>query len=196
MKHLGISFKEKRIPLYTEQSNIQLEQYYSNYKVPVLLDGEFIVWDSMAILEYLAEKFPEHKGWPEKFADRAMARSMCAEMHSGFISMRDELPMNCRKKYSSVKLSDKASEDIERITALWRYFRRRYMNKGPWLFGHFSIVDAMYAPVVLRLKGYGIALNEIEQEYSDYILSQKAIIEWCESGGKESETIPMYEIDD
>ena len=72
-----------------------------------------------------------------QFSDRAMARSMCAEMHSGFISMRDELPMNCRKKYSSVKLSDKASEDIERITALWRYFRRRYMNKGPWLFGDF-----------------------------------------------------------
>ena len=102
----------------------------------MLLDGEFIVWDSMAILEYLAEKFPQHKGWPESFEDRAMARSMCAEMHSSFSAMRDELPMNCKKTFSAIKLSDEASEDIERITALWRYFRRRYMNKGPWLFGH------------------------------------------------------------
>ena len=195
MKHLDIPFAEKKIPLFTQQSNTRLEQYYSNYKLPVLLDGEFIVWDSMAILEYLAEKFPQHKGWPESFEDRAMARSMCAEMHSSFSAMRDELPMNCRKTFSAVKLSDEACKDIERVTALWRYFRRRYINKGPWLFGHFSIVDAMYAPVVLRLKGYGIALSEIEQEYSDYILSQKAIIEWCESGKKESEIIPMYEID-
>ncbi|MCU7940564.1 MAG: glutathione S-transferase family protein [gamma proteobacterium symbiont of Bathyaustriella thionipta] len=195
MKHLGIPFKEKRIPLFTEQTNPRLAQYYSNYKVPVLLDGAFIVWDSMAIFEYLAEKFPEYKGWPESFQDRTMARSMCAEMHSSFTALRDELPMNCRKTFSSVKLSDKASEDIERITALWRYFRQRYKNKGSWLFGNFSIVDAMYAPVVLRFKGYGIALNNIEQEYSDYILSQKAIIEWCETGKKESEIILMDEID-
>ncbi len=194
MKHLDIPFKEKRIPLFTEQTNAQLEQYYSNYKVPVLLDGEFIVWDSMAILEYLAEKFPQHKGLPDYFKDRAMARSMCAEMHSSFAAMRNELPMNCRKTFSSIKLSDEASEDIERVTALWRYFRKRYMDKGPWLFGDFSIADAMYAPVVLRFKGYGIALNEIEQEYADYILSQKAIIEWCESGKKESEIILMDEI--
>ncbi|MDX2503863.1 MAG: glutathione S-transferase family protein [Gammaproteobacteria bacterium] len=196
MKHLDIPFVEKRVPLFTEQTNSQLEQYYSNYKVPVLLDGEFIVWDSLAILEYLAEKFPQHQGWPENFKDRAMARSMCAEMHSSFPTMRNELPMNCRKTFSSVKLSDVASEDIERVTALWRYFRRRYMGKGPWLFGNFSIADAMYAPVVLRFKGYGIALNEIEQEYSDHILSQKAIIDWCESGKKESEIIPMDEIED
>ncbi len=187
MKHLGIPFEEKRIPFFTEQTNTRLEPYYSNYKVPVLLDGEFIVWDSMAILEYLAEKFPTHNGWPESFEDRAMARSMCAEMHSSFTALRDELPMNCRKTFSSVKLSDEAAADIERVTVLWRYFRRRYRHKGLWLFGKFSVVDAMYAPVVLRLKTYGFALNEIEQEYSDHILSQNAIIEWCDAGKEESE---------
>ena len=196
LKHLEIPFEEIRIPLFTKQSNTQLEQYYSNYKVPVLLDGEFIVWDSMAILEYLAEKFPDHNGWPGNFQDRAMARSMCAEMHSSFTAMRDELPMNCRKIFSSLNLSDKAHEDIDRVTALWRYFRRRYKDKGSWLFGEFSIVDAMYVPVVLRFNGHGITLNQIEQEYSDFVLSQQAIIDWCEAGKKESEIILRNEIGD
>ncbi|MCW8930451.1 MAG: glutathione S-transferase family protein [Gammaproteobacteria bacterium] len=193
MKYHNIDFEEKRIPLFTETTNTQLENYYSNYKVPVLLDGEFIVWDSMAILEYLAEKFPQHKGWPENSEDRAMARSMCAEMHSSFTAMRDELPMNCRKTFASIKLSNDASKDIERITALWRYFRKRYVDKGPWLFGHFSIADAMYAPVVLRFKGYGIALNEVEQKYCDHVFSHKAFIKWYESGKQESEIINAME---
>ena len=194
MKQMGLSFEEKRIPLFTEQTDAQLEQYYSNYKVPVLLDDEFIVWDSMAILEYLAEKYPQHNGWPESFEDRAMARSMCAEMHSGFTAIRNELPMNCRKILSLIQLSKEASEDIDRITSLWRYFRKRYMHEGPWLFGQFSIADAVYAPIVLRFKSYGISLGKIEQEYLEHVLSQEAIIKWCEAGKKESEIILMNEI--
>jgi len=196
MKHLGIEFKEIRIPLFTEQTNAQLEKYYSNYKVPVLLDKEFIVWDSLAILEYLSEKFPLLRGLPDDQEDRAMVRSVCAEMHSSFSAMRAELPMNCRKSFSGISLSPEAEEDIARITAIWRYFRRRYEQKGPWLFGDFTIADAMFAPVVIRFKGYNIALNEIEQEYVEQVLSQNAMIEWCHAGKQESEIIAMDEINE
>lgn len=194
MRYHNIDFKEVRVPLFTEHTNAQLKKYYSNYKVPVLLDGDFIVWDSMAILEYLAEKFPQFKGLPDEREDRAMVRSVCAEMHSSFSAMRAELPMNCRKTFSDIKLSSSAREDIERITALWRYFRRRYEHRGPWLFGDFSIADAVFAPVVIRFKGYNIELSEIEREYADYLYTQNTLIEWCQAGKEEHEIIAMDEI--
>lgn len=195
MQHLGIEFGEKRIPLYTDQSNAQLEQYYSNYQVPVLLDGEFIVWDSLSILEYLAESFPHFKGLPDDREDRSMVRSVCAEMHSGFTAVRTELPMNCRKTFTHFNPSQAARKDIERITALWRYFRRRYESRGPWLFGEFTIADAMFAPVVLRFKGYSIALQAIELEYVDFVLSHRAIIQWIEAAQQETEILERFEFD-
>lgn len=194
MTQHGIDFREKRISLYTDTMNEQLAPYYSDYKVPVLLDGEFIVWDSLAILEYLAEKFPHLQGWPSERDDRAMARSVCAEMHSSFMALRAELPMNCRKRFSGIKLSPAVAQDIERITALWRYFLRRYETRGPWLFGEFSLADAMFAPVVLRFQGYGIKLGAIEQAYAAHIMSQAAITQWCQSAELETEIIPQFEV--
>jgi glutathione S-transferase len=195
MKHNGIVFREKRIALYTDATRKELQPYVSNFKVPVLMDKDFIVWDSLAILEYIAERFPDSEGWPLDAKARAVARSMSAEMHSSFVSLRTELPMNCRRKFSNIKLSADAQSDAERIKVLWRKCRVEYGAAGEWLCGRFSIVDAMYAPIALRFAGYGIPLSGIEDAYVRSILKHPAIIEWMEAGGQEREVLADYEKD-
>jgi glutathione S-transferase len=195
MKHAGIEFTEKRIALYTETSHSELQPYFSNFKVPVLMDGDLIIWDSLAILEYLAEQFPDCEGWPMDPAFRAHARAVSAEMHSSFVALRSELPMNCRKQYSSVKLSADAQSDVDRIKTLWRMCRTEYGAAGEWLFGRFSIADAMFAPIALRFAGYGITLAGVEATYMQSILAHPAIIAWMEAGRQETEVLPDFEKD-
>jgi len=195
MKHHNIEFEEKRIALYTDTTHQELLPYNSNYKVPALLDGDFIVWDSLAILEYLAEKFPGSKGWPEDAKARAFARSVCAEMHSSFVHLRSELPMNCRMKFSNIKLSAKAQQDVDRIKDIWRKCRSGYGREDEWLFGQFSIADAMYAPIALRLMGYGIPLTGIEASYVQSVINHPDILEWIEAGKLEKEVLAEFEKD-
>jgi glutathione S-transferase len=195
MKHARIEFKEKRIALYTTTTHDELEPYYSNYKVPVLKDGDFIVWDSLAILEYLSEQYPDYKGWPADAKARAIARSISAEMHSSFVHLRTEMSMNCRKKYSNIKLSAGAQQDIERIKELWRVCRTHYGNGGEWLFGEFSIADAMYAPVALRFAGHSIPLTGAEASYVQSVLGHPNIIEWMEDARREKEILAEFEKD-
>ena len=195
MKHHDIEFKEKRIALYADTTPQELSPYNSNFKVPVLLDGDFIVWDSLAILEYVSEQYCDLKGWPEDAKARAFARSISAEMHSSFVHLRTELGMNCRRKFSKVKVSAEAQKDIDRIKELWRRCRSEYGAGGEWLFGQFSIADAMYAPVALRFSGYGIPLDGIEASYVQSVLRHPAVAEWMEAGRQEKEVLTAFEKD-
>ncbi|MGD8925841.1 MAG: glutathione S-transferase, partial [Thioalkalispiraceae bacterium] len=120
MKQMGISFQEKRVALFTETTNAELAEYDSDFKVPVLKDDELLVWDSLAILEYLSEKHLAGKGLPQDEKARATARSVCAEMHSSFVNVRNEMPMNCRRTFHGVKFSAEALREVERIKYLWR----------------------------------------------------------------------------
>ena len=195
MKHAAIPLAEKRIALYTSTSREELEPCHSNCKVPVLIDCDLIVWDSLAILEYIAERFPDSHGWPEDTKARTIARSISAEMHSSFVNLQSELPMNCRRRYTNIKVSDATQRDIERIRGLWRVCRDQYGGEGEWLFGKFCIADAMYAPVALRFAGYGIPLSGTEVSYVQSILKHPYIIEWMEAGRQEQEVLADFEMD-
>jgi glutathione S-transferase len=194
MKHFRVDFDEKRVPLFTETTDAELAPYFSDCKVPVLVDDDRIIWDSLSILEYVSETRLESRGWPADVEARAFARSVSAEMHSSFTNVRNELPMNCRKQFTGIELSAAAAREVERIKTIWRTCRTRFGSGGEWLFGDFSIADAMYAPVALRFSGYGIPLDGIEQNYVQSVLSHPGIIEWIEAGMAETEIIDMDEL--
>lgn len=168
----------------------RLLQYSPTGRVPVLIDGDTTVWDTLAIAEYVSEKYLDGKGWPADEALRAEARAVCAEMHSGFSGVRSELPMNCRAR-RKVDLSDLAKRDIARIDAIWSKCMRSY--SGPWLFGDFSIADCFYAPVVLRFQTYGIPLSEAANEYQIFFLQHDVLNRWVEAGKAETEIVPEDE---
>lgn len=195
MRHFDIKFTEKRIPLFTATTDEELSPYFSDFKVPVLQDGDLAVWDSLSILEYLSENRLEGKGLPANARARAVARSVSAEMHSSFPNLRNELPMNCRKQFSGRQLSAEAQREIDRVMQIWQHCRTKYGMGGDWLFGEFSIADAMYAPVALRFAGYDIPLDETAQTYVQTMLAHPAITEWVEAGKQETEIIEMDEVE-
>ncbi len=192
LKVSGLPFEEIRIPLYQPQSSEQILAYSPSGKVPVLLDGDHKVWDSLAIGEYLAERFPEKHLWPGEPMARAQARSISAEMHSGFSHLRTHMCMNCRRRFPGRGRTPEVRWEIARITEIWEDCRARY-REGPFLFGEFSIADAMYAPVVLRFQTYAVTLSPLASSYAQEILALPAIQEWLASAGAESETIPEFE---
>jgi glutathione S-transferase len=194
MRQCGIDFEERRIALFTDTYKEELAPYFSNGKVPVLVDGDLAVWDSLAILEYLAERHPNAQGWPRDPRVRAVARAMSAEMHSSFFAMRNALPMNCRKRFPGFVISDDVQRDINRIVALWEHSKRQYGASGDWLFGEFSIADAMYAPVAMRFHGYDVQLSGAAQDYVQHVLDNEHIQSWIEAGGQETEVISEDEV--
>ena len=194
LKQKQIEFTEKRVALFTESTAYELLQYNSDLKVPVLKDDDLIIWDSLAILEHLSEKYLDSKGWPSDPDARGLARSMSYEMHSSFPNVRNELPMNCRKKFNNIKLTAKAEHEIERICMLWRQSRIPFGEDGEWLFGEYSIADAMFAPIAIRFNGYGIALDEMAANYVNTVINQPYIQEWIEAGTNETEVIGEDEI--
>ena len=187
MRQNNITFTENRIALFTDTYKDELRPYFSNFKVPVLLDGDFIVWDSLAILEYLADKHGH--GWPQDARAKAVARCVSAEMHSSFTALRGAMPMNCRKQFPGFVISEAVQRDIERVVELWEHCRQNYGRGGNWLFGEFSIADAMYAPVVLRFHGYDVSLSGIAAEYVQHVLSNDHVRDWIEAGRQEKEVI-------
>ncbi len=195
LKYFEIPFSEVNISLYAGEYKEKILQYSAAGKVPSLMDGDLPVWDSFAILEYLADKFPEKKGWPDDIKTRAKARSISAEMHSGFFDIRSELPMNCRKVFENFKPSDKSMMDITRIRKIWSECLKEYQSDGPWLFGRFSIADCMYAPVVMRFVTYKISLSEQEEQYVKTVKNHPAMVEWINAGKEEPEIIASSEID-
>lgn len=195
LKHHEIEFELTKVALFTPEMEPQLAPFHSNNKVPVLTDDGDIIWDSLAILEYLAERHPQLKGWPEDTYDRAIARSMCAEMHSSFVDLRTDMPMNCRRFCKGYEYSAGTQQDIDRICALWRYARNNYGQFGPWLFGEFSIADCMFSPVVVRLLGYDVTLDPISEEYAHTVIESPAMQSWINDARNEPEVIKEAEVD-
>ncbi|SMM98849.1 Glutathione S-transferase [uncultured Candidatus Thioglobus sp.] len=194
LKQFGIEFTEKRIPLFTDTTDTQLEKYNSDFKVPVLIDGDLIIWDSLAILEYLSEQYLASNGLPNDTNQRAIARSVSAEMHSSFFNIRNDLPMNCRKSFNNISLSAQTEKEIQRIKSIWQQCREKHGNSGDYLFGKYSIADAMFAPIVMRFNTYNIKLEGEAKKYSQTILNQQHIIEWVKSSKQEKEIIESGEI--
>ncbi|QSJ19286.1 glutathione S-transferase family protein [Nostoc sp. UHCC 0702] len=193
MKQLGLQFQEIRIPLYIPESSSQIQQYSPSRKVPVLLHDTQTVWDSLAICEYLAETFPTLHWWPEDKAARAFARSISAEMHSGFQNLRQNMPMNCRTKYPGKGLVSGVQQDIDRITSIWQESRQKFGGGGNLLFGKFTIADAFFAPVVLRFVAYDVQLNADSRDYVETVLALPAMQEWIKAAQSETEILSQYE---
>ena len=184
MKALGLAFDEVRIPLYRAGSREEILRYSPAGRVPILRDGKTLVWDSLAILEYLAERHGQL--WPADAAERAKARAVSAEMHSGFAALRQHMSMNTRKRYSGKGRTPEVLADIARIDTIWDE------AKGPFLFGAFTAADAMYAPVVLRFRTYEVEVRK--KSYMDAMLALPAMREWIEAAEREAESIPELDL--
>lgn len=195
MKHFGLDFDEVRIPLYTPESTEKLRLLSPSGKVPVLIHDTLTVWDSLAICEYLAIAFPTLHWWPENKNAQAVARSISAEMHSGFQNLRQQMPMNCRAKFPGIGMTPEVQKDIDRITTIWRDCRQDFGRNGSMLFGDFTIADAMFAPVVLRFITYDVKLDQDLRTYAGAIVALEAMQEWLKAAESELETIPDYEFE-
>src|ERR1700737_4185436 len=171
----NIAFEEIFIPLYTgDADKPRILNFTHSGKVPALIDGDITVWDSLSIIEYLAERFPESRLWPEDRARRAHARSISAEMHSGFMALRNECGMNLHRPVGAIALSADAQANVARIQQIWLECRERYGKRGPFLFGTFGGADAMFAPVVHRFRTYAIEVAPERRDYMDTMRSQPA----------------------
>ncbi len=193
MKEAGIEFDEHRILIDTPTTKQEIAEYSPAGRVPVLLLGELAVWDSLAICETVAERWPDKNLWPEDPDERAHARAISAEMHAGFAVLRDCMPMNCRAMGRIVPIPDELATDIDRIIAIWSECHQRYGDRGGWLFGNFSVADAMYAPVVLRLRTYGINLPQSAGYYPQRLLESVAMQDWLAAAECEVEVIEADE---
>ena len=193
MKEAGIEFEEHRIPLDTPTFKQDIAAFTPTGCVPVLKLGDTTVWDSLAICETVAERWPELKLWPEDPDERAHARAISAEMHSGFSHLRECMPMNCRAMGRKVPIPDELGDDINRVIDIWTECHKHYGDRGGWLFGSFSVADAMYAPVVLRLRTYGINLPESAGYYPHRLLESKAMQAWLAAAECETEVIDRDE---
>ena len=190
----GAKFEELRIAMYQAGSSAELRRHSPTGRVPVLRDGELLIWDSLAICEYLAERFPAARLWPAAVADRAWARAVSAEMHSGFAALRQALPMNVRATGRRVALDAEVERDIARVCTIWRECRARYAEGGPWLFGAFSIADCMYAPVVMRFHTYGVACGAPERAYIATMLAYPPLQSWISAAMAEPEVVAANEV--
>ena len=185
MKSAGIAFDEKVIPLYQPGSREQILRFSPAGKVPVLIDGDNAIWESLAILEYLAEKFPAAKLWPADVHARGVARSIAHEMHGGFQALRRNCPMNMWLPPKKRPQGEEVTAEVRRIETLWGEARARFGRGGPFLFGTFGAADAMYAPVVARLHNYGIEVGDGARAYMAAVMALPAWGEWREAALQE-----------
>ena len=189
-----IAFEEIFIPLYTgDTDKKRILDFTQSGKVPALLDDDVTIWDSLAIIEYAAERFPQTRLWPEDRASRAHARSISAEMHSGFAALRNECGMNLHRPVGAITLSADARADIARIQQIWIECRQAYGKSGPFLFGAFGGADAMFAPVVHRLRTYAVEVAPEVRHYMDTMMSLPAFQEWTRAGLAETLVIEKFE---
>lgn len=193
LKASGIEFDEVVIALDEPTTRETILRNSPSGRVPAIRHGERVVWDTLAIGEYLAELAPDAGLWPADQTARALARSVSAEMHSGFEGMRSHFPMNMRSSFADRVPTPEAQADINRIAAIWRDCRRRFGGTGQFLFGEFSIADAMFAPVCSRFRTYKIATDEVGQAYCDAVWSWPAFQEWLQAARKEPMVIPAAE---
>ena len=195
MKVAGIPFDETVISLEAKDFKERVSAFSGTGKVPVLLDGETRVWESLAILEYLAERFPDAGLWPKDRAARAHARTIATEMHAGFVPLRGQLPMNTWRPVKHRQLDDAAAANVRRIDALWSDCRNRFGSGGAFLFGAFGAADAMYAPVVWRFHTYAVAVSTIARTYMQAVTALPAWHEWRQAARQESWVLPHDEVD-
>lgn len=193
MRMAGITFDEIVIPLRQPETKAAILAHSPAGLVPILKHGGHRIWESIAILEYLAERFPASQLWPEDPAARAHARSVSAEMHAGFRALRINMPMNVRASKPGQGMTPEVAVNIARICEIWRDCRERYAATGPFLFGPFSNADAMYAPVVTRFATYGVFLDDVSKAYCQTIRETPPMVEWYAAGAAEPWSIPDYE---
>jgi glutathione S-transferase len=193
LRTFGIEFDEVRVLLDTPHFQQDVARWAPNLRVPALHDDDLVVWDSLAICEYVNERYLDGRGWPANVAARAQARSAAAEMHSGFTALRTQMPMNMRRTPDNHRGDAAAERDIARVQAIWRELRERFGQGGPFLCGAFSIVDAMYAPVVSRFLSYGVPMDDNARAFADAIQSLPAWQAWRDAGFAESEYLEHTE---
>ena len=196
VKHSGEEFEELVVPMFDEdwEKRREGDEFAPSLgKVPILWDGSCVVWDSLAIVEFLADRHGKEKYWPNDESACGMARSMAAEMHSGFANLRRELPMNVRKTFPFKPLSEEVRKEIERILQLWAQARARFGGMGPYLFGDWCAVDMMYAPVVTRFITYSVPMPPFAELYMKDVLSHPHVIEWIDKAQDEPWVIEQYE---
>lgn len=194
LKHAGASFTETRVPLYIPGYKEKLLRQGPSGKVPVLKHGALTVWDSLAICEYVAELFPQAGLWPQDPSARAVARSVSAEMHSGFTAIRNAMPFNCRVRGRRVPITPEIQKEVERVQGLWKSCRDAYGAGGPWLFGQFSIADCMFIPVALRFITYSVSMDAAGKSYADATLAHHPVDEWVAAAEQENEVMEANEV--
>ena len=191
----GIPFRESIIPLDTPETKSLIAEHSPAGRVPVLHHGRLVIWESLAILEYLAETFPEKHLWPKTMSARAMARIVSNEMHAGFQALRNACPMNLRRPRKPVPMGDEVLANVRRIEEIWRDCRAKYGKGGKFLFGRFCNADAMFAPVVTRLDTYDFEVAPDTRSYMDSVLNSEAFVLWKDAALKEPWTVPSDEVD-
>jgi glutathione S-transferase len=191
----GIPFAEEVISLDAKDFKARVGSLSGTGKVPVLSDGDVNVWESLSILEYLAEKFPQARLWPSDLKARAHARVVAAEMHAGFLPLRRHCPMNMWRRVQPRELTPEAAADVRRIEALWTDCRTRFGTGGPFLFGAFTAADAMYAPVVSRFETYAVEVGALAKAYMQAVMSLPAWAEWRQAALREPWVLPNNEVD-
>ncbi|HWG04921.1 MAG TPA: glutathione S-transferase family protein [Beijerinckiaceae bacterium] len=193
MTHFKIPFEETVVPLDQPDTREKLLAYSPTGKAPTLIDGDTAIWESLAILEYLAEKYPKRPIWPETRPARALARALSAEMHAGFQPIRAHMPTNFRRSVQARALTEEAARDVSRIETAWASTRKRFGRGGPFLFGAFCAADAMFAPVVNRLYVYAVPVAPQTRAYMDAIMALPAWRRWITEAAAEPWRIERYE---
>jgi glutathione S-transferase len=191
----GIPFAETVIPLDTDDTKRLIAEHSPGGRVPVLHHGRLAIWESLAIMEYLAEVFPEKNLWPKSISARARARTISNEMHAGFHALRAACPMNIRRPKKQVDFSPNVMADVRRIEDIWRECRQKFGKGGRFLFGKFGIADAMYAPVVSRFDTYLAPVADDTRAYMDNVMHSEAFRSWKDSALKETWIVPSDEVD-
>jgi glutathione S-transferase len=194
MRHFGIPFEEVTVPLGRPETRAEILRYSPAGKCPILRDGDRLAWDSLSIMEYVAEAYPDRAIWPRDPAARGEARSLSAEMHSGFMGLRSHLPMNMRRPVRERPLTPEAAADIARIEQAFSLARAEYGADGAFLFGEFSAADAMFAPVVNRLHIYAAPVSPQTHAYMDAVMALPAWRDWSAGAFAELWTIEKFDL--
>jgi glutathione S-transferase len=196
LEHVGVPYREVLIPLDRPDTSALIAEHSPSKRVPALRHDDVLVWDSLAICEHLAESFPDARLWPDDRAARACARAVSAEMHSGFAALRADMPMNVRSRFPGYGRTPASLRDIERVRALWSDCRTRFGQDGPYLFGRFSVADAMYAPVVFRFRTYDVSLDATQRAYLDAMLAHPGMQKWARASETEEWKVEYDEYPD
>jgi glutathione S-transferase len=194
MTALDVPFEETVIPMYFPDSKGRMLDVSPTGKMPCLVDGDVAIWESLAIMEYLHERFPDKGVWPSYVKARAHARAAANEMHAGFQALRSSCPMNLGKRFAPRDLGSDVADNVRRLEGLWSDARRRYGAGGDFLYGSFSAADAMFAPVVTRLDTYQVPVTSETRRYMDRVLTHPAFVKWRDAALKEPWTIDHYEV--